>query len=507
MPRGLITGTPSSHAASQICQLIPTRTFILLQKRILVPLGGLLLLVLAAVLLLTAEGLRRYGSVEGVVQRMKAEFAAPAPHDLFVPTPAGSAERGETPSDADTVMAAAALAQALAAPTVEPSPAATLVGTDAVSALKARDVRPDSSPTATDEPSPQAGPVVVESDPKTAPPAATPRPTPSSAPTPRVDPTPRPPTLQLDGLAHYWQTWNNCGPATLSMNLSYFGIGVGQDKIGGQLRPEKDDKNVTPEELAAFARSQGLSATVRVNGDAARLRALLEAGIPVLVETWYEPEPNDGMGHYRLIVGYDDAAQEWIAYDSYDSHGIKKDDAYCGIRLSYATFDPLWKVFGRTYLVITDASRAPAVAEVLGSDADDEAMWRGSLARNLAEVKANPGDPFAWFNLGTDYTALGDFEAAAQAYDTARRIKLPWRMLWYQFGPFRAYYEVGRLQEVIYLADATIKTAQHDEELFYWKGLAQWAMGDGESARASLLAALALRPAYAEAADALAAIE
>ncbi len=153
----------------------------------------------------------------------------------------------------------------------------------------------------------------------------------------------------------------------------------------------------------------------------------------------------------------------------------------------------------------TDAPRAPAVAEVLGcSDADDEAMWRGSLARNLAEVKANPGDPFAWFNLGTDYTALGDFEAAAQAYDTARRIKLPWRMLWYQFGPFRAYYEVGRLQEVIYLADATTKTAQHDESSSTGRA---WPSGRWETARAPghPCSRPWHRPAYAEAADALAA--
>lgn len=507
MLRGLITGTPSSHAASQICQLIPTRTVIPLQKRILVHAGGLLLIVLAAGLALTAVALRRYGSVDGVVQRIQVELAAPAPHDPFVPTPAGSTERGNDPSGAEAVKAASALARSLAAPADEPSPAATHAGAEAASALKARDVRPESSPTVTTEPSPPAGPVVIEQDPRLPPATATPRPAPSPTPTPRVDPTPRPPTFQLDGLAHCWQTWNNCGPATLSMNLSYFGVGVGQDKIGGELRPEKDDKNVTPEELAAFARSQGLIASVRVNGDAARLRALLGAGIPVLVETWYEPKPNDGMGHYRLIVGYDDVSQEWIAYDSYDSHGIRKGDPYRGIRLPYATFDPLWKVFGRTYLVIADASRAAAVTAVLGADADDEAMWRASLDWNLADVRANPGDAFAWFNLGTDYTALGDFEAAAQAYDTARRLKLPWRMLWYQFGPFRAYYEVGRLQEVIDLADATIKTAAHDEELFYWKGLAQWAMGDGESARASLRAALALRPTYAEAADALAAIE
>jgi tetratricopeptide (TPR) repeat protein len=246
---------------------------------------------------------------------------------------------------------------------------------------------------------------------------------------------------------------------------------------------------------------------VRVQGDTNRLKALLAAGIPVLVETWYEPKPNDGMGHYRLIVGYDDAGKYWIAYDSYDSHGIKRGDPYQGIRLDYKSFDQLWKVFNRTYIPIYDEGRAAAVEAVLGADMDTQAMHERSLARNLAAVKANPKDNFAWFNAGSDYVALGNYEAAAKAYDTARRLKLPWRMLWYQFGPFEAYYNVGRHKEVISLADATIKTAVNDEELFYWKGLAQQALGDIAAAKASLSQAVKLRASYVEAVNALAAIE
>ena len=29
--------------------------------------------------------------------------------------------------------------------------------------------------------------------------------------------------IQLQGFSHQWQTWNNCGPATITTNLSYFG--------------------------------------------------------------------------------------------------------------------------------------------------------------------------------------------------------------------------------------------------------------------------------------------
>jgi hypothetical protein len=304
-----------------------------------------------------------------------------------------------------------------------------------------------------------------------------------------------------------WQTWNNCGPATLAMNLSYFGSRVTQADIAAALRPYEDDKNVSPEELAVVASSQGLHALVRSNGNGERLRQLLAAGIPVLIETWHEPKPNDGMGHYRLLTGYDDAAGQWIAYDSYDASGTVKGQPYAGIRLPYAGLDELWGVFNRQYVVIYDDARAPAAERIVGDDLDDTIMWTRALAGARAMVEQRPQDPFAWFNLGTDAVALGRFGEAAEAYDRARRTGLPWRMLWYQFGPFRAYYETGRYDEVIALADATIGTAKHVEELFFWRGLAQEALGQREAARTSWQRALELKPNYVDARAALASID
>ncbi len=469
------------------------------------------MLVFAAGVVLMTLALYRYGGIGGVTDRVRLQFAVERPHDDFVPTPASA----ELPDPARLAAAATIRPPSPATPALRVDAAATPAEVRAperalgqlAALMEPSDLpaaaRPKSGgaakppPTATKLPRPTAAP------------KATAKPAPAPAAQPAGGATPAagfPKAARLEGLAHYWQTWNNCGPATLSMNLSYFGIKVGQDKIGPVLKPEKDDKNVGPEQLAEFARSQGLNALVRVNGDADRLKALLQAGVPVLVETWYEPKPNDGMGHYRLIVGYDDAGAGggyWIAYDSYDSHGIKKGDPYQGVHFPYDSFDKLWKVFGRTYIPVYDASRAAAVEQVLGADLDDGQMWQRALAEDLAFVQANPRDPFAWFNVGTDYVNLGDYNAAAQAYDAARSLKLPWRMLWYQFGPFQAYYHQGRHQEVITLADATIKTAVNDEELFYWKGLAQQALGDVEGARASLQQAVKLRPSYQDAVDAL----
>ncbi len=429
-----------------------------------------------------AWGIHRYGSSADFLRRIDAEVAARRPHPQYAPTP---------------------LATYLAAGI--PNPAlGGLAAPEAVFNELASVATPESAPTAGGRQASVPLVLPVESELK-----QTDRPTPTRA-RPTATATVRaesevvalPARVQLDGLRHNWQTWNNCGPATLAMNMSYFGGKLSQADVAAVLRPYKDDKNVNPEEMAAFARAHGLQATVRVNGDADRLRQLLAAGVPVLIETWYEPKPNDGMGHYRLLVGYDDAAREWIVYDSYDGHGLKKGETYAGIRLPYDEVARLWEAFNRVYLVLYDASRAPAVQAILGPDADDATMWAAALEQARVTALAQPNNAFAWFNAGSTLVAQGRYEDAAQMFDRARRIGLPWRMMWYQYGPFKAYYETGRYDEMIALANATLRNAQI-EELYYWRGMAEQAKGDPAAAAASWRKAVELNTNYAPAREML----
>jgi hypothetical protein len=336
--------------------------------------------------------------------------------------------------------------------------------------------------------------------------AVAPTETPAPA-APTATPVHQPPAgrVELTGFNHQWQTWNNCGPATLSMNLSYFGSPLTQADIGAALRSHEDDKNVTPEELVAFARGQGFHAQLRVNGNRDLMRQLLSNGVPVLIETWLEEHPNDGMGHYRLLTGYDDAEQYWIAHDAYVDTGLFSSiRAYRGIRLDYAETEELWSVFNHTYLLIYTDAQAPAVQSIYGAALDDGVMWQDALANAQQTVQAQPNNPYAWFNLGTDLTVLGEYTAAADAYDRARAIGLPWRMLWYQYGPFQAYHAVGRYQDVIALVDETLATTQSVEDLYYWRGQARAALGNPDAAYADWQQALRLNPTYQPAQQALA---
>lgn len=361
---------------------------------------------------------------------------------------------------------------------------------------------------------------IIPPEPPTAtpvpPPADTPTPLPTATLEPLPTPTPVPtdppvaleqpvqPAVELTGLRHYWQTWNNCGPATLAMNLSYYGSPLDQSDIGSVLRTHEDDKNVKPEELAEYARGQGFQAGVRVNGNIDMLRRLVSNGIPVLIETWVIPEPDNGLGHYRLITGYNDAEQYWIGYDSLYSFGlIGAEDNYRGIRIPYGELDGLWAVFNRLYVLVYPDTATPLVQNILGAEFDPNTMWQQALAQAQATTQQQPEDTFSWFNLGTNLVNFGDYANAAAAFDRARQLGLPWRMDWYQYESLQAYYKTGRYADILAITDEVLSQTPSIEDIHYWRGWALAAQGQTDAARQAWQQALDLNPNFTPALEAL----
>jgi tetratricopeptide (TPR) repeat protein len=297
---------------------------------------------------------------------------------------------------------------------------------------------------------------------------------------------------ELTGFTHQWQTWNNCGPATITMYTSYFSRPETQVEAAQFLKPNRDDKNVSPQELAAYAQTLGLQVMVRQGGSIDQLKMFLSNGVPVLAETWLTHD-GDGLGHYRLVTGYDDNSRQLNTFDSLNGPNYKA---------SYEQFDSDWRVFNRLYLVVYTPEQAPLVATILGEAMNDTAMYEKLAGQAQAEIEANPGDAIAHFNHGDALTSLGRYQEAVAAFDQARTLGLHWRRLWYQFTPFEAYYAVGRYQDVLDLADATLRSSGGLEEVYYYQGLALQATGQPGAAEA-FEAAIAYNPNFAPAQEAL----
>lgn len=325
---------------------------------------------------------------------------------------------------------------------------------------------------------------------------STPRPptrTPTRAPTVNADVRPVQPSILLRGLRHEYQKFNNCGPTTLAMNLSYFGLKDTQAEVAAITKPNPQDKNVRPDEMAAYASRVGLRAIIRVNGTFDQLKLFVSNDLPVIIETGLIKEPQGWMGHYRLVIGHD--AKQIATMDSYDGPSVK---------LAYADLDAFWRQFNRLYIVIYSPQQESLVRAILGSALNDQTMYAQAAAHARAEIEHDAQDAFARFNLGTSLVGLKRYAEAANEFDVARTQGLPWRMLWYQFEPFEAYLQTQQYDKALALANEVLSKAQDLEEAHYYKGLALRGLGREAEARQAFETALKYNPNYHAAKNALA---
>jgi tetratricopeptide (TPR) repeat protein len=287
------------------------------------------------------------------------------------------------------------------------------------------------------------------------------------------------------------------------MGLTYFGEQFTQEQTAAILKPNPEDRNVSPDEMAAFVNEQTpYNALFRANGTVETLKTLLANDVPVIIETGINP-PGEfrwlgWYGHYLLIVAYSDEEDSFWVYDSWfgTSEEPLTNAHLDGRVVSYENLAQDWSQFNRNYIAMFRPEQEALVKELIGQDMDDGAMWENALARSKQEIELDPGNTFYWFNLGTNYAALQQFEEAAVAFDQARAIGLPWRMLWYQFGPFESYLNTGRYEDVLLLADTTLEGRPYFEESYYFKGKALEAMGEKEAAIENLEKAVNFNPNY-----------
>ncbi len=314
----------------------------------------------------------------------------------------------------------------------------------------------------------------------------TPEPTeaPVDSPTATVAATPTvlPASAQIDTPQVEYQTPNNCGPATLSLYLRFYGWEGDQTTISDAIKPVSADRNVNVDELDWYVKNHAgwLMTLFRVGGDIELLKAFVSAGIPVMVEKGEIIEVdylfNDDYwaGHYALVSGYDDAAGTITYQDTF--RGADQE-------LSYAEFDAFWQQFNRVYTLVYLPGQEVTVRAILGQHWDESYNREQALQTALAETQSDPENVYAWFNLGMNQVYFEQYSQAAQTFDRARDIGWPMRMLRYQFGPFFAYFHSNRNEDLHALADYALRITDVSEEAMIWKGWALWKDGDLAGAR------------------------
>ncbi len=298
--------------------------------------------------------------------------------------------------------------------------------------------------------------------------------------------------------------WNYCAPTNLSMALTFWGWDGNRIKAGDWLKPFDKDKNVMLYEMQEFvAEETNLRSLVRSGGTADLLKKMISAGFPVLIEKGSYMQEVSGayswMGHYNVVSGYDDEKQIWIVQDSYYERNYE---------ISYETLASEWRSFNFDFMIVYPGDKEAELYQLLGQYTNDDWANQNAFAMADEQVAAAEDDEsrfFAYFNRGTSQISLNDFFGAAQSYDMAFSFYAnlepktrPYRIVWYQTGPYFAYYYSNRYQDVISLADITLASTNEPflEESYYWRALARVALGEYENAQNDVRSCLEVHPGF-----------
>lgn len=294
------------------------------------------------------------------------------------------------------------------------------------------------------------------------------------------------------------QTFNNCGPATLSMVMSWAGTPRDQNYLGSVMRPyqnpagDNDDKSISSAEFVRWAQEFELYAINRPNGTIDLLKTFTTNGIPVVVKSWLNP--NEDIGHFRVITGFNENTQTLFYQDSYNGPDLA---------MSYQEFQGMWQPFHYEYFIVVPPRLEPMVTSIVGTEMDKSIAWRNTIDRANQELITDATAVYPWFNIAVASYYLGDYQESVNAYEQVAN-RLPRRMLWYQIEPIQSYAELGNTAQVITLTDAILSDQNRAfSELYLIRGNLYLKQGQTEAAREEFEQAILYNKNLTEAQEAL----
>ncbi len=307
----------------------------------------------------------------------------------------------------------------------------------------------------------------------------------------------------IPGLAHAYQSFNNCSSVGLMIALSRWGIRDTQERIAEATRPwnnprgDNDDKSVTLYELADYAKTRhGMLTYVRPAGDIEMLKKFIANDIPVLARALSYRD--DDIVHYRVIRGYDESKRIVIESDGLEG----PNQTY-----SYEDWMHFWKDYNYSYLIVVPKEKKELVESILGEEADERTAWQNAKTRAEEEVAKNSGDLRAKYNIVTALYYLGDYEGTVREFEKIET-SLTRRKLWYQMEPIEAYFNLEKYDRVIELADSVINDNNKSvSELYVLKGRIYESRGQLSGTRAEYEKAIYYNKNLQSAKDALAQLD
>ncbi len=276
------------------------------------------------------------------------------------------------------------------------------------------------------------------------------------------------PDARIAGIPHVRQKPDFCGEACVEMVLRKLGYDVDQDFVFDQsgLDPALGRGCYTRELSVALdrigfstgrigQRVEADDADAQLEAQFAALHADLVAGFPSIVCTHYDESPNT-TEHFRLVTGYDQAADEEIYQEPAEADGAAR-------RMGRERFKRLWplKYDPQRWLVIRfrmKPDRIVAKAQATGPTRADYAQRVMALKKKLA---AELGEHDFTFVVEPPFVVIGDEPPGVVRRRAAKTVK------WAATKLKQAYFskDPERILDIWLFADED-SYEKHCEELF-----------------------------------------
>lgn len=123
-----------------------------------------------------------------------------------------------------------------------------------------------------------------------------------------------PPGYVLSGMPLVRQSYNACGPASLTQVLRYYGLNADMGAVSRLTRPS-ETSYMTAQAIVDFAPRVGMEARLYAGGSLNTVRAAIRSGVPVIALQTYVSPRGQAIAHWRVVVGYNDAARQTYLMD------------------------------------------------------------------------------------------------------------------------------------------------------------------------------------------------
>ncbi|WP_232337950.1 C39 family peptidase [Deinococcus arboris] len=123
-----------------------------------------------------------------------------------------------------------------------------------------------------------------------------------------------PPGYVLKGMPLVRQTYNACGPASLTQVLGYFGLKVNMADVSRQTRPT-ERSYMSAQAIVRFAPQVGMEARLYSGGNLNTVKAAIRSGLPVIALQSHITAAGQVIPHWRVLVGYNDQSGQVYIMD------------------------------------------------------------------------------------------------------------------------------------------------------------------------------------------------